>query len=121
LPHRWVLVAVAATLVVSVCLAAWRLFQPPGPAWRPIDTDIVINDVPDPAGDPDVNPAVDPDVGPVVDPEMITGPAGEAAEQVVMLVDATLTTGQWAYLDHDARVAVDMLVGQLPFDIESIE
>lgn len=113
LPRRWVLVAVAATLLVSACLAAWRLFRPPGPAWRPIDTDIVVVDVPDPAGDPDVSP--------VVDPEMITGPAGDAAEQVVMLVDSTLSTGQWAYLDHDARVAVELLVGQLPFDVESIE
>jgi hypothetical protein len=32
-----------------------------------------------------------------------------------------LTTGQWAYLDHDARVAVRLLLDQLPFDAESVE
>jgi hypothetical protein len=38
-----------------------------------------------------------------------------------MLVDSTVTAGQWAYLDHDAQVAVRLLMNQLPFDAASIE
>jgi hypothetical protein len=43
--------------------------------------------------------------------------AGGTAETVGNLVDATLTKSQWAYLDHDARIAADLMLAQLPLDL----
>ncbi|MCX7428334.1 MAG: hypothetical protein NTW96_22230, partial [Planctomycetia bacterium] len=37
-----------------------------------------------------------------------------AATDVGALVDSTLARKQWAYLDHDARAATEMLLDNLP-------
>ena len=34
-----------------------------------------------------------------------------------LLVDSTLTNGRWAYLDHDAQLAANMLLDQLPSSV----
>jgi len=33
--------------------------------------------------------------------------------------DSVATAQQWAYLDHDAKLSVEMLVQRLPFDVAS--
>ena len=103
--HRWLLLAAAATLLLSVSLVAWWLTRPPGSATRSPGFKVAVVERQDPA----------------VDPGMITGPAGQMAGEFGKLVDSTLETGQWAYLDHDARVAAQFLMDQLPFDVASIE
>jgi len=101
----WWPVAIAATLLLGVSLVGWWLGRPPGPGPGPSELVVV------PAGSPD----------PVADPGMITGPTARTAEQVGVLVDSTVSAGQWAYLDHDARVAFRLLMDQLPWDVASME
>jgi len=101
----WLPVAIAATLLVGVSLVAWWLGRPPGP--EPGVREVVII------------PAEPPVPG--TDPDMITGATARTAEHVGILVDSTVSAGQWAYLDHDARVAFRLLMDQLPLDVASIE
>jgi hypothetical protein len=101
----WWPVAIAATLLVSVSLVAWWLGRPPGPEARSREVVTIPIESPDP----------------VADPGMITGPTARTAEHVGMLVDSTVSAGQWAYLDHDARVAFRLLMDQLALDVASME
>jgi len=128
----WLPVAVAATLLVGAAL--WALWWT-GPL-HPGSTPIVESSHPAP---PSVAPAVAPAVAPslvpdddravavadvsdaVADPDTITRPTGEVAEHFGRLVDEAISEGQWAYLDHDVGVAVQLLMNQLPLDAASIE
>ncbi len=103
--RRWVPAAVAATVVVGASLLAWQLVGNPQP--EPVHTDVTAS-LPEP---PDLLPALD---------EVIRGMTERPAERVGMMVDSTLGSGQWAYLDHDARLAVVLLTDPLPFEIASI-
>jgi len=38
-------------------------------------------------------------------------------EELAALVDASITRPQWAYLDHDARLATDLVLSQIPFEL----
>jgi hypothetical protein len=98
-------VAIAATLLVGVSLVAWWLGRPAGPGPGPREVVMIPAELPDPGTDPD----------------MITGATARTAEHVGLLVDSTVSAGQWAYLDHDARVAFRMLMDQLPLDVASME
>ncbi len=101
----WLSAAVAASLLVTtVSVASWlgrspHLGLPPEPhvAAQP---------------DPRETAAA---------PDLIAATTSEVAGQLGLMVDEALTAGQWAYLDHDARVAVQLLLDQLPFDAESTE
>jgi polyhydroxyalkanoate synthesis regulator phasin len=101
----WLPVAIAAALLVGVSLVAWWLGRPAGPG----------AELPEMV----VAPVESPD--PVADPTMITGPTARTAEHVGTLVDSTVSAGQWAYLDHDARVAFRLLMDQVPWDVASME
>lgn len=103
--RRWLSLAVAATLLISVVSVAWWLNRSPRSGPSPVARNVPVPPIPDPGADPDV----------------ITEPTGEIAEHLGMLVDSTVTAGQWAYLDHDAQVAVRLLMNQLPFNETSIE
>lgn len=103
--RTWLSAAVAVTLVVSVAILASRPGRPPRPGVLPPSGGAASIDLQETAADPD----------------MITAPTGEVAQRVGLMVDEALTKGQWAYLDHDARVAVRLLLDQLPFDAESTE
>jgi len=43
--------------------------------------------------------------------------AEEAAAEVGQLVDATLDSRRWAYLDHDLRLGAELLVERLPWEL----
>ena len=101
--RRWAYAAVAATLLIGASLLAWRLSTTTGPGPGPAE-EIATGD--DPAGPPAVLPAM-------VD---VAGMADGTTQQVGTLA-SVLTTEQWAYLDHDARVAMDLLIDQLPFGL----
>ncbi len=54
---------------------------------------------------------------PEMDLDELAGLANDAAKDLNVLVRSRLTEGQWAYLDHDARLAAEALLDQLPFDL----
>jgi hypothetical protein len=107
-PRRWTWALAAAAVLAGVTLVAWWRARPhgPGPAPGPIGPQIA---------------QIDEEPESIADPDLITGPAGDTVEQLGMLADAALTTGQWAYLDHDAGLAIRSLVDRLPLDVASIE
>jgi len=51
------------------------------------------------------------------DPQTLADEPVNAAVDIGLLVDSTLTKQQWAYLDHDAQLAASMLLDQLPGSI----
>jgi len=90
---------VAATLAIGVfCLA--RHGAKPNTVAGPGSTD---HDSVAPEPDEDLQPLAD--------------MPGNAAVDIGLLVDSTLTNRQWAYLDHDAQLAATMLLDQLPRSI----
>jgi hypothetical protein len=101
----WLPVAIAAALLASVPLAAWWLNRPFGPGGGPAERGALPTEI----------------TGPAADPDMITGPTARTAEHVGLLVESTVSAGQWAYLDHDARLAIQLLVDQLPLDVASLD
>ncbi len=105
LRHGWLSVAIAATLLASVPLVGWRLGRSPSVGSRAIVTEVVRIERP----------------GPPAGPELITESAARTVERVSMLVDSTVSDGRWAYLDHDARVALQLLMDQMPLDVASME
>lgn len=100
---RWRLlsVAVAVTLLVAVSLVARHLNRPPDAIPTPSETAVI---------DPSKNVDVPEDV------EFVMEMPEATAESIGMLVDETLSAGQWAYLDHDARLLGQMLRDPLPLD-----
>ena len=99
-PWRWAYAAIAATLLVGVSLVAWRLSTAPGPSPRPPVEDLARDDSARPLRELPRLDEVD-----------------RTVTQVGSLVDSTLTTQQWAYLDHDARLVAELLIDQFPFDL----
>lgn len=105
LGRRWISAAVAATCVVSASLVAWQLV-----AWH-----LSTRSVPEP-GPPEVTALVSEPADPLAGLSAIAD-VTDRAEHVGMLVYSSLTTQQWAYLDHDARIATRMLIDQWPLEI----
>ena len=103
LRRGWLPVAIATTLLVGLSLAALWFKGSYGPASGP--------------GEMVAGPIEAPDT--VADPGMITGPAARAVQRVGTLVDSTVTARRWAYLDHDAGVALQLLRDQLPLNLRS--
>jgi hypothetical protein len=108
----WWSLAAAAALVLGAAWAAWWLRGPRDPAAPPHDVRTQIAKAP---------PAPTPVPEPPADPDTIFGSTGQIAEQFSAFVDSALTSSQWAYLDHDAQVAMQLLVDQLPLDVAPIE
>jgi anti-sigma factor RsiW len=98
--RRLVYAALAATLLISASLIALRLSRlelaPPGPRG--------------------VAPRIASTTDPLAGVEALIDVTDDAAEQV-MLVDSTLIDRQWAYLDHDVRMAAGLLIDQLRLDL----
>jgi hypothetical protein len=126
----WAVAAAAAVLAGALCVASW-LRKPTGAGPTPPDAHVVVDQKPVRTSDAEMiaeapTPAPDREriaeaPAPAPDAEMIADTTGRVAEQFGMLVDSTLTTGQWAYLDHDARVAAQLLIDQLPLSLASVE
>ena len=100
----WLAVA-AASLLVGGTLLAWHLASnripstPPGIA--PSRPAVVLAQADEPE----------------MDLDELAGLANDAAKDLDLLVRTRLTEGRWAYLDHDARLAAEALLDQLPFDL----
>jgi hypothetical protein len=100
---RWAYVALAAACLVGAAALAWRLTTP----------------AVSPANAPDTAKLPAGPSSPPTDLETLTGIPDRTAEHVGALVESTLANQQWAYLDHDARLAADMLLDQFPLEIAS--
>jgi len=107
---RWTLAAaMAAGLLVAAALA-WQVAK--GPRVGPSPQDVARDDRPGPESrDP-------PPEAP--DPLSEWLAAADAARGAVLLLDQwadeTLVAEPWADLDHDARLALELLVERIPFD-----
>lgn len=98
----WLLTVAAAVCLVITSLAAWRLAVWSGPRPDPIGGAAVVPSTPD-----DSVPALD---------ALVEMPDG-TARRVGTYVDLELRDRRWAYLDHDARLAAELLMDQLPLDL----
>ncbi len=94
--RRWLAGTIAGALAVVLMLVAWQsgVFAPTGP-----EEEFAQETTLDPA-------------------EVLTGTDGA---KVGLMVDQTLAQSQWAYLDHDAKIAANLLMDQLPFELASSE
>ncbi len=90
--------AVAAAAVLGISLTTWWLSRPFGHG-------------------PDLTETVTAEPA----PEVLTRITGQVAEQLGLLVDATLSRQQWGYLDHDVQLATRLLMEQLPLAPEPDE
>jgi hypothetical protein len=114
---RWAVAVVAASCLLAAVALAWRASVPPA-----AERDEVAANVP--AVAPEVPRPFPPEPAPVVaaiDPlaelEGMSEVADRAVEQLSDFIDSIVVVQQWAYLDHDARLAVQGLAGYLPFDV----
>lgn len=106
----WALAAVAAACVIAGVAVQWRFGHP---AVEPVPapgTQLAHQRAAVPVPRPADSVA---SFGPVVDL------ANRVPARIPALVDSTVRTGQWAYLDHDARLTVELLKNRLRFDVGS--
>lgn len=54
-----------------------------------------------------------------VDLSPLTGLTGQVSAGIPALVDAAMDARRWAYLDHDARLTLEILTDRFPFDLGS--
>ena len=94
--RRWPLTAAAAAVLLVVGLATWQFL----------------------ADNRQQQASLKPDT-PIQDSQIIAIEAVSRANgaEMGLLVDDALSQSQWAYLDHDARVAADLLINQFPFEL----
>lgn len=100
--ESWLLAVAAAVCLVITSLAVWRLAVWSGPRPDPIGGTAEVPSSPD-----DSVPALD---------ALVEMPDG-TARRVGTYVDLELRDRRWAYLDHDARIAAELLMDQLPLDL----
>ncbi len=102
--------AVAAACAVSVLLVVWQAVNSPQ---TPTDPPPVADQLPrDSANRPSESPA---DL--LADFNALVDLTGGAPQRVEETVESTLFAGQWAYLDHDARLAASLLIDPLPLEV----
>lgn len=97
----WAMVAAAVAVAASVVLVVWRPRQTPEPQPGRVQPTASVPEAPNPLAELDNLPVLG-------DP---------TPEEFGLLVDATLTRQQWAYLDHDARVGAELLLEHLPWEL----
>jgi hypothetical protein len=106
----------AGCLMAAVALA-WRAIDPP-----PTEPERIAVTAPTVAAEvhrliPPESPPVVAAVDPLAELEGMSEVADRAVEQLSELIDSIVVVQQWAYLDHDTRLAVQGLAGYLPFDV----
>ena len=112
--------AVAATLAVGVLYFVWQGNSPSGrfSSGRPFSPDVSVPKPGDIVGTAGREKAVaDAEPRPNEDLPSPTDVPSNPAVEIGLLVDSTVANRRWAYLDHDARLAANMLLDQLPGSI----
>ena len=104
---RYAAPAVAAACVMLIVGALWQVF---GPMARPNPANVVPVQVAR-------APAQPANVSQVsVDVISLTRLGSDTLTRANAVVDATTVSPQWAYLDHDARLALHMFADRFPFN-----
>ncbi len=113
-PRLW-LAGSATVAAVAILLAAWlaRGVDPDSTAARP-GPSIPPNGTAGSSADPALG-------SPDADDTPLAVVAAPAADRFAALVDATVAGSQWAYLDHDARLAAGMVLNHIPFSTPQID
>ena len=96
--YAGVAACVAAACLVVATLVVLRRAETPGPV----------------PGTPTTTALAHPSPNPLAGLDALADVSNTAAADVGLLVDSTLARKQWAYLDHDARAATEMLLDNLP-------
>jgi hypothetical protein len=118
LGHPWLSVAVAATVLVGGLVVAWRIQRVEEPVAGPSPNDFAETHVPESVAPAPETPEIEaPQPDPSTDQDPLEGLAGDVAP----MVDLALTEPQWAYLDHDMKLAANLLMDQLPFELALAE
>jgi len=133
-PRLWLAAAVAAGVAVAAVLLVSQVLDRDMPGPPAPDGTAVLPRGETPPEDtprekaPDENPGREtvPFPGPHDEPQGETNGeldplgavAGGTAANVDRLVDATLARSKWAYLDHDARLAANLMLAQIPLDLD---
>lgn len=107
--RRWSLGFATAAAILIAALLVWQVVKQPG-ASAPQEN--VVHNRPLPsAGEGDPNAAAS--VGELLAAMDL---AHDAAAEFDAMADEVFAAHAWAYLDHDARLALDMIVDQIPLD-----
>jgi len=118
-PRTWLTAALVASVAVAATIAvSWYVDRGISDPAVPQETVVVTPSHVSPEHiSPDPQPSEQPELDPL-DAELyrLEVVASVTAQSVGSLVDATLRESQWAYLDHDARLAADMMLAQIPLD-----
>lgn len=101
----WRVTAAAACLAVAATIA-WQAFRSDPGSPRPVDRRQMVQSPP--AGELPVPQLRE---SPTVPPMSYPAPAG-----ILVAMDRTIASSQWAYLDHDARTAVRLFAQVLLFE-----
>jgi len=118
LGHPWLSVAVAATVLVGGLVVAWRIQRVEEPVAGPSPNEFADAHVPASVVPELETPEIEtPKPDPPADEDPLEGLAGDVAP----MVDLALTEPQWAYLDHDMKLAANLLMDQLPFELALAE
>jgi hypothetical protein len=114
---RWAVAALAACCLLAAAVVVWQTAARPGGGSGQEPGELA--GVKEPASQPNMpdTVAIAATVDPLAGLEDMTDAAGRAADELGSLVDSAVATQRWAYLDHDARQAMETLAARLPFDV----
>jgi hypothetical protein len=104
----------AAAIAVAACLLAILFFG--RPAGVPAEHSLVAQK-PVPPRNEVAQSSTEESLDLSVDLVALTDLGDDATQQAHTLLASTIASHQWAYLDHDARIAVEALAGRLPLDL----
>jgi hypothetical protein len=105
--------AVAAVCLAGIAVWIWKTEHAPPAPVQNRNKDIV---KPFPV-EPQPNKAWSD--APVVDLAAVTDLPKQMSAKLPALVDASIHSRRWAYLDHDARLTMEMLAQRMPLDLLS--
>ena len=104
---RYLAPAIAAACLILIVGALW---QTVGPIVRPNRVNVVPPQVARAPAPPMDGPKIP------VDVMSLTQLGNDTLARVSAVVDTTTVSPQWAYLDHDARLALHMFADRFPFN-----
>ena len=110
---RWLACVAAAACVVAVAAWIWNTRGPSKDRSLPEDGAIAQHAPVEPP-QPGANHSAS-----EVDLSAVTGLSGRVSARIPVLVDSSLASHQWAYLDHDARLTMEMLADRIPLGLAS--
>lgn len=114
LGQPWLSVAIAGTLLIGGLVVAWQIRQRAQSVPVPSPGNLLVEHDSEP--EPEL-----PGEGPSEDVNPLEALAERTPEDVAPIVDSALTDPQWAYLDHDMKLAANLLMDQLPFELALAE